>query len=196
MKKLLVAVIALSMTASAFAAGENMVRFYGWDGGDRTTSFDFSMESSDVEDSETSTTNIALNYARAFGQWQVGLTYKSYTGESSGTDVGVSTIGLSGYYNLKADIMNSNYVALHYNMTTASDGGEVDGVTLSEDDAMTTISLEYGQRWAIGSGWGMNLTYAPSVMYNMATYTPDADGADDVAYTSLAWNFLKFDVMF
>ena len=115
MKKLLLAVVAMTMTASAFAAGENMGRLYGWDAGDRGRSFDFSMASDDSDAAgETSKEqSIVLNYARAFGQWQVGLVYQSESSETSTTDNAGSSIGLSGYYNLNTDLQNTCYFALH-----------------------------------------------------------------------------------
>ncbi|MAZ49962.1 MAG: hypothetical protein CME65_15475 [Halobacteriovoraceae bacterium] len=204
MKKLLLAVVAMTMTASAFAAGENMVRLYGWDAGDRGRSFDFSMASDDSDAAgETSKEqSIVLNYARAFGQWQVGLVYQSESSETSTTDNAGSSIGLSGYYNLNTDLQNTCYFALHYVTHTASDGSYTSNWTaegIGEDDSATSIVLEYGHRWAIGTGWGFHVTYSPSVMYNMTTYDWDNEADDDnkgASETSLAWNFLKFDVMF
>ena len=204
MKKLLVAVLALT-TASAFAGTDNMVRMYGWDGGDRAKSFDVSMTGDDAEEAGKSS-NIALNYARAFGQWQVGITYRTWSAATTGTadsDASGTTMGLSGYYNLESDLGNTCYVALHYNMHSSGDGGySFDGghQALGEDDTATSIVLEYGHRWTVGSGWGLNLAYAPSVTYTMTSYAWDADDVQDDAvgksYTDLGWNFLKFDVMF
>lgn len=202
MKKLLTAVLALS-AATTFAANENMVRMYGWDAGNRATSFDVSMSGDDAKEAGKKQ-RIALNYARAFGQWQVGLTYVTQSeaeasATSPQTESDYTTIGLSGYYNLDADLANTGYVALHYNTHTTSDGGDIGTVTLGKDDTATTIALEYGQRWSVGSAWGLNLTYAPSVMYSMTTVDYDADASADAkgeAHTDLAWNFLKFDVMF
>ncbi len=201
MKKLVMALVAMTMTASAFAAGENMVRFYGWDGGDRTKSIDLSMTSADAEE-EGKETNIALNYARAFGQWQVGITYQTNTGATAGTadsDFDMTTIGLSGYYNLESDLMNTCYFGVHYLSHETTDGGSLGDLTLGEDDTASTIALEYGHRWAIGSAWGLNLTYAPNVMYSMTTVAWDADADADAngeSHTALTWNFLKFDVLF
>lgn len=200
MKKLLTAVLALT-AATTFAANENMVRFYGWDGGDRTKSIDLSMSSADA-DEEGKETNIALNYARAFGQWQVGVTYQTNSGSTAGTansDFDMTTIGLSGYYNMESDLGNTCYFGLHYLTHSTSDGGELGDLTLGEDDKASTIALEYGHRWTVGSAWGMNLTYAPSVMYSMTTVDWDADADADAngeSHTALAWNFLKFDVLF
>lgn len=192
MKKLLVVAIAAMVTTSAFAQ-KSMVRMYGWDTGARAESFDFSLLSNDA-DSKTNTTNIAINYAYALtNSFQLGLTYKSYTGEVASNDVSKTTTGLSFYYNLDGKVNDTCYLALHYNMTA---WGEAEGSVAAKDDAQNDIVLEYGHRFAVGSAWGFDLAFAPAVMYTMSTFTPDADGSDDVATTSLAWNFLKFDVLF
>ncbi len=206
MKKLLTAVLALT-AATTFAANENMVRMYGWDAGSRATSFDVSLDGDDAKEAGKND-RIALNYARAFGQWQVGLTYVSHTTETTGTAdskmVG-NTVGLSGYYNLAEDLGNTCYFALHYNMHSTTSVGasastyDVAGASLGDKDTATTIALEYGHRWTVGSAWGLNLTYAPSVAYSMTTVDYDADANKDAkgeAHNSLAWNFLKFDVLF
>ena len=215
MKKLLVAILALT-TASASFAADNMVRMYGWDSGSRAMSFDVSLGGNDAEDAENKSQNIALNYARAFGQWQVGVTYKSATntvdGDSSGSidaDAGstsydnYTTTGLSVYWNQNDDLKNTCYFAFHYNMTaytadtlSVTANGSSSTVDEDTDAAKTDMVLEYGHRWAVGSAWGLNLTYAPSVAYTMSTWSFDNDDLDDVNATDLSWNFLKFDVLF
>ena len=207
MKKLLLALVAVTMSATALADGHNMVRFYGWDGGDRTKSFDVSMSGNDVKNSELEKQRIALNYARAFGQWQVGITYISNTETTDGksnitvdaTDANggfdnYTKTGLSVYYNTKEDLKNTCYFAFHYTMGSfTSDSANSD--SSKTDASTTTMGLEYGHRWAIGSAWGLNLTYAPSVAYSTTTWDIDVL-TDDVVTTDLSWNFLKFDVLF
>jgi hypothetical protein len=191
MKKLLVVAIAAMVTTSAFAQ-KSMVRMYGWDSGMRASSFDFSTTSDD-KDSKTATTNIAINYAYAITDaFQLGVTYKSYTGEVSSTDVNKSTQGLSFYYNMAKKVNDTCYLGLHYNMTT---WGEAESGVAAKDDAQNDIVLEYGHRFSVGSAWGFDLAFSPAVMYTMSTFTPDA-GGDDVKTNSLSWNFLKFDVLF
>jgi hypothetical protein len=144
-------------------------------------SFDTTKEVAGQKDDETANNHVALNYARAFGQWQAGLTFEN-TATSAGDD---QTIGLSGYYNMEADLLNTCYVAFHYDMMTAS-----------SDDKTTTMSLEYGHRWAVGSAWGLNLTFAPSVAISQAVTAYDNSALEDQTMTSLAWNWAKFDVLF
>ena len=185
MKKLLVAIVALA-SVSAFAGTDNMVRFTNMDNANNTRSFDVSFDTTTAKDgtkdNDTASNHVALNYARAFGQWQVGLTYKNEA-TASGDD---NTIGLSAYYNMEADLLNTCYVAFHYDMMKANN-----------DDKTNTMTLEYGHRWAIGSAWGLNLTFAPSVALAQATTEYDDSSIDeDQVKTSLAWNWAKFDVLF
>ena len=85
------------------------------------------------------------------------------------------------------------YTADTLSVTANGSSSTVDEDT---DAAKTDMVLEYGHRWAVGSAWGLNLTYAPSVAYTMSTWSFDNDDLDDVNATDLSWNFLKFDVLF
>jgi hypothetical protein len=116
----------------------------------------------------------------------VGGTFKNRN-NSEGEDT--QTIGLSGYYNLDGQVADTCYVGLHYNMTSEETSGTSDGSKTND------IVLEYGHRFSVGSAMGMHLTFAPSVSYTMGTTTYDND-AEDLKETSLAWNFIKFDVLF
>jgi hypothetical protein len=194
MKKLLVIAL-VAMTTTAFA-GKSMIRMSGFDSGDRVNSFDLSMSSNDA-DSKTNWTHININYAyEVASQIQVGIGYQSLTGELGGADIGANTITVSGYYNFLKKIQDSNYVALHYAMTSYAEATSgVFGFNGDKDDSATTITLEYGKRWHVGSGWGFDLTYAPSVQYAMNTFTDDS-ADDSLATNTLSWNFGKFDILF
>ena len=70
---------------------------------------------------------------------------------------------------------------------------------ITEDDSAQTIALEYGHRWHLAEAWGLHLTFSPSVMYSMTSFEWDDEAKDDsegTTETALAWNWLKFDVMF
>lgn len=192
MKKLLAVAAVTLMTGSAFA-NTHMVRMYGWDSGARNNSFDFNTYSDDTAN-EVTARNIALNYAYAItGSIQVGATFKNYQ-RTSDSDVqagSFQTLGLSGYYNFAGQTVDTTYVGLHFDATTFAD----DATTNSRDgEEQTDIILEAGHRFSVGTGWGFNLNYAPSVLYTMNTTTPD--GGDDTKTNTLTWNFLKFDVLF
>lgn len=188
MKKLLVVAVAALMTSTAFAQ-KHMVRFTDFDGSGGFDSFnvDFNATtgSGNTKDSETSENNFNINYAYAVtNDIQVGVTYKNKT-RTGGDEV---TMGFSGYYNLDGKVNDTCYVALHYMMTTESD-----------DDKSTTIGLEYGHRFALGSWKGLNLAYSPAISLSQTTFVKDDDSAadyEDQVTSALAWNFFKFDVLF
>lgn len=193
MKKLVAVAAVTLMTGSAFA-NTHMVRMFGWDQGARTNSFDFSTSSDDTA-AETSARNIAVNYAYAItGSFQVGATYKNYNRtQNDNVQAGsFQTVGLSGYYNLAGQTIDTTYLALHYNQTTLSD--DITGNTSRDGETQTDIILEAGHRFSVGTGLGFNVNYAPSVLYTMNTATPD--GGEDTNTSTLTWNFLKFDVLF
>ncbi len=191
MKKLLVALVALSSLTAFAHEGDHkhMIRFTDFNGSNGFDSFnlDFSKTDGDsnTEDSETSSNNFNINYAYAINNmWQVGGTYRNET-TTSGDAV---TIGLSGYYNLDKKLVDTCYVGLHYDVMTASN-----------DDKTTSIGVEYGHRFSVGEWMGLHLTYSPSINITQSTKVLDNDSAatyEDEVSTSLAWNFVKFDVLF
>jgi hypothetical protein len=193
MKKLLVIAVAALMTSTAFAQ-KHMVRFYGWDDGATSNSFDVSFDttknSGGTEDANSASNKLFLNYAYALNNtWQVGLTYKN---ENTGTNEG-STIGLSAYWNKDGNLLDTCYFAFHYDMMSTAKG-TYNGV--GEDDSGSMMTLEYGHRFNLGKAWGFNLTYSPSVALSQSTIAYDADGSEDQTTSALAWNWLKFDLLF
>lgn len=186
MKKLLVAVVALA-SVSAFSQS-HMVRFsaIGLHNGAGDFNVGFTTdEEFDVtagETVKTSQTNIALNYAYTVApQVQVGLGVIY----NNGNDEKSTYYNVSAYYNFSTDLANAYYAGLHYQF-----GEEKD---VSKD---SNIFVEGGKRFALGSWNGFNLTYAPNVTLGFETTEFDAAGVDDSKSTTLAWNFLKFDVLF
>lgn len=195
MKKLVLTAVAALMTTTAFAMPKHMVRFQNMDQANNQRSFDFSLSSDDA-DKKDSKQNIALNYAYAINKmWQVGLSYRTETNTVDGdvTAVGQkwNETGLAGYYNFDGDLANTCYAGLHLKNKTVA---ETD-TTGDDGFKVQTIALEYGHRWHLGEAWGMHLTFSPSVVYNMSTTSYDAD-KDDLKATSIAWNWVNFDVLF
>lgn len=192
MKKLLVAVLALT-TASAFAGNMNMIKLDGcFDG--TCDSLDFDMGSDDA-DLKNENQTIAFNYARSFGKFGAGLTYASNTKTQDG-DVQTAgddnnTIVLSGYMNLHGQWDDSCFVGLHYGMGTFDE-------SKTGDDAWktTTITLEYGHRFTIGAIKGHTFSWVPSVTYAMATTDYDADAKDDLKTTALSLNMANVALTF
>ncbi len=192
MKKILVALIALGMTSAMANHHGNhhhkghghkhsdikhMITFSGFENDSaENRSFDISFIDSD----NASSSNIALNYTYAInGSWMAGLSYSNAKTENNKS----STIGLHGYYNLDGKAIDTCYVGLHYNMT------DLEG----DDSESSTIGLEYGHRFNVGSWMGMHLAFSPSVNYSIVT---TENGTEDVESSALAWNFVKFDVLF
>ena len=211
MKKLLIALVALTMTASAFAHGHSMVKLnFCFDG--TCDNLNLGMSNDDTKDAEVKTQNIALNYAMAFGgNFGAGLTYitSDKTTDGDVTTVGdkYNTIGLSFYWNKDGSFSDSCFAALHYDMKTTDDRADKDnnndGDTTDTGESgkdsghkNTTITLEYGHRYNLGKLMGVNWNYSPSVTYAMDTKAPSADGADDVKTNTLAINAVNFAATF
>lgn len=211
MKKLLVALVAMTMVSAAMADGHSMIRLDGcFDG--QCDNLNFNMDSDDAKDAELKSQNIALNYAIAFGgNWGAGITYKQMSstrdGEvyegSLGESDNYTTTGLSFYWNKDGSWSDSCFAALHYNMTSAKDATvDEDGVNLASDSGAfdrTDISIEYGHRFNLGSLMGVNWNWSPSVMYTMSTTEFDDDyttGEDTIKSTELTLNVANVAVAF
>lgn len=180
MKKLLVAVLALT-TVSAFAQ-KSLVTFGTFGDAGNSSTFDVSNTTEDAND--TSTTNVMVNYTYAInGSWMVGAKVGNHAEATSANNY--TTTGIHAYYNLDGTVNDTCYVGLHYTMKNSAN-----------DDKATSTSVEYGHRFAVGSWKGFNLAFSPSVAYTMTTTDYDADATDDLKETSLAWNWIKFDVLF
>ena len=202
MKKL-IALVAMTMTVSAFAdhhdGGMNMVRLDGcFDG--RCDTLDFNMSTATDENNdgaaEESNQTIALNYARSFGAFGAGLTYVSVNNTTDGDIAAVgdssTTIGLSGYYNMAGHWANTSFFALHYHMTTNDDNDATD----DSGNSQTDIILEYGHRVSLGNVWGLNVNWSPSVTYTMGTTVQNDDDLDDDTQTSLTIKAVNFAAVF
>jgi hypothetical protein len=189
MKNLLVLALALT-TVSAFAQ-KSMITFGGFNDGGASSTFDFSHSTSDndtldgtVAAKETSTTNVMVNYTYAItGSWMAGVKLGNHAEATSANNF--TTTGVQGYYNIDGTVNDTCYVGLHYTM-----------VDSANDDKATAIALEYGHRFALGAWKGLNLTFSPSISYSTTTTDFDAANTDDLVETALAWNWIKFDVLF
>ena len=189
MKKLLVAVVALVMTG-AFAQDHNhkhMVTFSGFDDAGFSNTFDVSFSEEDAND--TTDSNIALNYTYAInGSWMVGADYRNRKVADETNDANFSGYGVHGYYNLNGTVNDTSYVKLSYFMTDYS----------GDDNEDKTLAVAFGHRFSLGSWDRFHLTFSPSVSYSAtdAERANGTGGTDDTKYTSLAWNWIKFDLLF
>lgn len=193
MKKILVALIALGMTSAmanhhgnhhhkghghTHSDIKHMVTFANFMDAGNSATFDLSFNDSDTDNDKSS--NVALNYTYAINNsWMAGVSYSNAKMKEDKS----STVGVHGYYNLDGKAIDTCYVGLHYDMT------DLEG----DDNEATTIGLEYGHRFNVGSWMGMHLAFSPSVNYSVTT---TENGTEDVESSALAWNFVKFDVLF
>lgn len=200
MKKILVAIIAFSMTSvlanhheghgHGHSDVKHMVTFGDFSDSGTSGTFDLSTseEQSSAKTGSGTTSvdenNVALNYTYAInGSWQVGAHYRNKSAQAS--DDFNNAYGVDFYYNLDGMVLDTCFVGLHYTMANNAD-----------EDEKNTIGLEYGHRFSVGSWKGMHLAFSPSVSYAMSTTNLDAANKDDLEDTTLAWNFIKFDVLF
>jgi len=203
MKKMLIALVALTMTASAFADGHSMVKLDNCTNNGRCTGLDLMTFSNDA-DAKNEDSRIALNYAMAFaGNFGAGLTYITEKDTSDGDKNSASdasdTIGLSFYWNKAGSFSDSCFAALHYDMETADTGVTTTaGVTTDDDDdyKKTTISLQYGHRYPLGKVAGVTMNWVPSATYAMGTTNYGKDGKDDLKTTTLSLQFANFAATF
>ncbi len=191
MKMFLCAIVALaSLSAFADHHQKHMVTLSGYEGNQTDRSLDFSNSTgSDSLNKNTTTSNIALNYAYAVtDSFQVGASYKNFRKEVSGVNDldSVKSMGLQVIYNFAGQLSDTNYAAVHYDTQTVT----------QSNDKTNTWSAEFGHRFSMGTVWGMNFNYSPSASLAFAKTAPAASGADDSSTTSVSLNFVKFDVVF
>jgi hypothetical protein len=178
-------------------AGKHMVTLSGYEGGNtQDRSLDFTHTTGSNNPNEM-TRNLALNYAYSVTDAvQVGLVYKNYKYEEGGDvqpgdDRSSVTMGLQAIYNFANQTSDTNYLGLKY---TTQQFEESDNN--SDDDKVTTWSLEFGHRFSLGTIWGMNFNYSPSASLAFEKTAFEAANTDDESTTSVALNFVKFDVLF
>ncbi len=199
MKKFIaIAIASLSFNALADHHVKHMVTLGGYTTGnaqDRALDFSYSSNNEDtVTNKDVKNQNIALNYAYAINNhWQVGVVYKNFktTNDGDVTSGSSTTMGLKAIYNFDG-LTNSNYLAAGYSIQNFKD----DATSGSQDgDKNTIMGVEFGHRFSIGTIWGMNFNYSPSLTVSQSTFSPDA-GGDDVKTMAASVDFVKFDVLF
>jgi len=179
MKNLLVAVVALVMTSAFAHEGNhrNMVTFSGFNDAGASETFDLSYTENENDQNDT---NIALNYTYAItGTWMVGASYLN----TKTNDTNESGYGVHGYYNLDGRTHDTCYVGLAY--------------AVKENAAETKtrdINVSYGHRFSVGMWKDLHLQFSPSVSYNMSNEEPET--GEEIDTNSIAWNFIKFDLLF
>lgn len=196
MKKLLVVAVAVLVSASAFAQ-KSMVKLDGCLDNGRCDTLDFNMSGDDTKNNEKKGQVIALNYAHLFtDNIGAGLTYVTSSltqdGDVKSNAENFTNVVISGYYNI-AGGWASNFVALHLGTKTIAD---LDASGDKSGSKVSSTTLEYGHRVDLGSVWGINWLWSPSVSYAMNKTAPNADGQDDVNATELRLNVANFAMTF
>ncbi len=201
MKKIIAIAIA-SLSLSAMADNKHMVTLSGYETGDaQDRSLDFANSTGTVindsgANQNQSTRRLALNYAYAVtSDFQVGVNYKMNDVKTSGdvAELGdkSTSMGVQVIYNFAHQLTDTNYLALHYDVS------KLDESEAGDDETKTnTWGLEFGHRFSIGNIWGMNFNYSPSATVSVAKTTTDLNDNDDSSTTNVSVNFVKFDVLF
>jgi hypothetical protein len=195
MKKFIVAAIALvSMSAFADHTGRHMVTISGWEDTSNVTSRSLDINYSNSAGVKTE--NLALNYAYAFTDaWQVGVNYKKFKKTTQG-DVAAAgddtqSYGIQVIYNFAGQLIDTNYLALHYDMAKSKDSK---ASAASNETKSNTWALEFGHRFSLGTLWSMNFNWSPSLTVGVQNTDPDAGSKTSNTYGQL--NVLKVDVIF
>lgn len=194
MKKFIALAVALVSLGAIAQEHKHMVTLSGYEHDTEARSLDLTYSKDDA-DKESKTQNIALNYAYALnGSWQIGANFKKFTEEFDGDKEAGSytSYGLKVIYNFAGKLTDTNYLALGYDMAKYKD--DAAPAISQDDDKSNTISLEFGHRFSLGTLWGMNFNWSPSVVLAQESYDPDA--GDKVKTTFFTVNVLKVDVLF
>jgi hypothetical protein len=201
MKKFIaLAVAVFSMSA---LANKHMVTLTGFDNGFNSADQSLALvhstgsEQGASGNENTSTKRLNLNYAYAItDSFQIGANYKMNKELTSG-DVAAAgdettSYGLQVIYNFAHQLHDTNYLAVKYDMMKAEESD-----TTGDDGWETnTWTVEAGHRFSMGTVWGMNFNYSPSVSLAFSNTDYDASGSDESSTTDFTLNVVKFDVLF
>jgi hypothetical protein len=198
MKKVLIGLLAL-VSVSAFAEemtnGRSMVTLSGYESA-RSSSLDRSLDiyHSNGGASHSTTNSIALNYAYAFTDYmQLGASYRNWNNEGQlKAKNRAMTYGIFGIWNFAGRLSNTNYLAVKLNMGSAMTKDTAG--TTTTDNKTQTVGFEFGHRFGIGSLWGMNYNWSPSLELSFAKLDPKHGTNSSV--TDFRLNILKVDVLF
>lgn len=201
MKKF-IAIAAALVSFGAFAdhhmENRHMVTLSGWEDAatsDLNRSLDIGYNHTGGA-SHSTRRNIALNYAYAInGMWQVGGEYAMWNSEGANkASTDSMRYGIFAIYNFKGQLHNTNYLGLKYSMMNK----EVEDNTGTTSDADTTMwTLEFGHRFSLGTLWGMNYNWSPSISVTKSDLEDDKKSPkEDYSSTNVALNVLKVDILF
>lgn len=200
MKKF-IAIAAALVSFGAFAdhhmENRHMVTVSGWENARDNTlnrSVDFNWSTGGT--SHNTQKSIALNYAYALnGSWQIGGEYAMLDQEGSQkATTEASRWGVFGIYNFKGQLHNTNYLALKYSMYQREEDSAAGAK--STDTETDTWTLEFGHRFSLGTLWGMNYNWSPSISAAVAGTDNNIAPKTESSTTTVTLNVLKVDVLF
>ncbi|GEM_PF-1204814 len=200
MKKMFVVFVALTVSSFAFAQS----RIITVDAFDLAYSgglkFSHDKAASGGEDRDTSNFRLNLNYAQNWDQY-VGVMWKGEVHfnredvDFKNRDSLQSEFGVAGgaIYNFNAEDIKNSYMA------SAMVGIERMTIKYGSDDNSGfnfSLKLEGGKRFDLGRYSIANISYAPTVSLTLKRYGGDIRDEFFKSHSDIAFNFLKFDILF
>ncbi len=212
MKKLLVAVLALSFSLGALAEGDQPKHIisigtegFGWSG--LAQNFDWDKDESGVKDHTYNEGNLSLNYSYVFlnrlmlgAELSVKTTeseIKDTAGDKTKTETSETEFGLSLGYNFNEDVYNSWWIkAVIASGNYEEESKDSSGKTEFEYD-YNAVDLRGGKRINLDS-WGLkNVSYNPSISLGSTTkVSGDAEDAGLEKITQVKIDILRIDILF
>ncbi|MES2528041.1 MAG: hypothetical protein V4598_13185 [Bdellovibrionota bacterium] len=197
--KVLIALIVLAVSASAFA----QKRVISVDAFDLAYSsgLSFKHDSGKGPDRDATNFRLNLNFAQSIEQY-VGLMWKAQVNfnredtDFGGLDTFYSSYGVAGgfLYNFQADDIKNSILAgasVGIERATYEYGSSDD-----ESGFNMFMQFEAGKRWDLGSYSVANISYAPTVSVMFKRYGGDIRDEYFKSGNEIRFNFLKFDVLF
>lgn len=159
-------------------------------------------EGKKVSDRDNTTFKFNLNYAQSLPEY-TGLMWKAQVymnrenidwGKDGDTLNSVFGLGGGVLYNFSPDDIKNSILAgamigMERERMELNHGEDYSGFNLF-------LTLEAGKRWDLGSYSSANISYAPTVSFNLKRYGGDIRDENFTSSRDFRINFLKFDILF
>lgn len=166
-----------------------------------TGALSFRHDNGKYSDRNTTQFKLNLNYAQNWEQyvglmWKVQANINRIDTDFGNNDVFESSYGLGGglLYNFQADDIKNSFLA---GAMVGVERATYEYSSSNEKSGFNVYAnLEGGKRFDLGQYSVANISYAPTVSFNVKRY---GGGIRDRYYkngTDLRFNFLKFDILF
>lgn len=197
--KILIAALVL-VTTFAVSAQDKVISIDAFDLS-YTGGLMFKHDAGDAPDRDETNFRFNLNYAQNLPQY-VGLMWKAkvYFNRSDvdmgNADTMDSSFGAAGgvIYNLQPDKIKDSILVgalAGVERSTIEQNGQDD-----ESGFNMFVEFEGGKRWDLGQYSVVNISYAPTVVWNWKRYGGDIRDNYYKSGYELRFNFLKFDILF